>query len=155
MNSGMFYRRGSSLTNTLSLPRNVVDLGVDRATDQALTDAAAFPDLNSAIHQKLDAIVTMIEEHKAMSRIESVQLKDEVNKLGSEVMNLERKLETTPSQARVSRIPRDLSVSFQCFTDGYFSCVVTLQEAVKALHDKSAESDKFEGAERYMYNALF
>ena len=68
---------------------------------------------------------------------------------------LKRKLETAQTQTAPSskraRIPRDLSVSHSdYFIFSSYTANDTLQEAVKTLHDRSSESERFEGAERYI-----
>ena len=91
MHSGMFYRRVSSLTNRLA--------GEGTSTEEHEAEGvraesyggypapypAGYPDASFGIHQKLDAIVSMFNEHKAESRAENSQLKEQIGSLGSGV----------------------------------------------------------------------
>jgi len=68
-----------------------------------------------AIHQKLDAIVTLVNEHKVETRAENALLNEKLGNLESEVTKVKRKFEETgpsqPGTSKCARIPRSLSVS--------------------------------------------
>jgi peptidoglycan hydrolase CwlO-like protein len=70
-------------------------------------------------------------EQKADARAENAELKKQLSALGTEVSDLNRKIESkaTSSPSKKTKIPE-------------------LSEAVKALLDNCSESEKFEGSER-------
>lgn len=118
MHSGMFYRRGASLTNA---PVGEGTSTGNREAETAHGESAfggfqsIYPDPTFAIHQKLDAIVDLFDKHKAETRAENAQLKEKIGGLGSEVTKLKRRLEenaqSQPAPSKCARIPRSLSVS--------------------------------------------
>lgn len=112
MHSGMFYRGGTSLTNRLA------GEGTSTGGEGVVYGSpypAGYPDPDIGIHQKLDAILVMFNEHKAELRAETAQVREEVGSLLSEVSKLKQKLEEPLQHQTVlsqrSRIPRDISVN--------------------------------------------
>jgi len=79
-------------------------------------------DQSLAINQKLDGLLALFMEQKSESRAENADLKKQISILGSEVLELKRRIDTassSPSEKR--RIPRDLSVRvFHCVSVPYF-----------------------------------
>lgn len=144
MESGSFYGAGPSFVVLSGYPSNAV---LVRQQDGSL-----------AIHQKLDSMMSLFADHKRLlveSKAETADLKSKLDALGSEVVELKKKVETAPTAASTpkrKRVPCELSVK------GYLMMYVAatsgglhfLQDAVKALHDGSQETDQFEGAERYI-----
>ena len=148
MQSGMFYRGGSSLTSSITGQGSSAGCKVERAYVEG-TYGGYPPDPSFALYQKLDAIANMLNEHKTEIQTETAQLKEKVSNLGSEVAKLKQQLEDTAqsssSSSQCARIPCSLSASVSA---NFSFLTVLFQEAVKALHDGAAESEKFEGSER-------
>ena len=125
MFSSGFYGNKSPLTRRLAVEESRVRDGVGNSHAQAEAAAGTSygdygptgsPDPTISIHQKLDAIVFMFEEHKTETRSENRKLKEEIVGLRSEVAELKKKVEESAQASQFqlpsrSRIPRDLSVS--------------------------------------------
>ena len=97
MFSSGFYGNKSSLTRRLAVEESRVRDGVGNNHAQAESAAGisyrdygstSFPDPTISIHEKLDAIVFMFDEHKTETRSENRKLKEEIVGLRCEVAEL-------------------------------------------------------------------
>ena len=102
MESGSFYGAGPSFVAPSGYPSNAVPV--------------RQPDGSLAIHQKLDSMMSLFADHKRLlveSKAETADLKSKLDALGSEVVELKKKVEAAPTTATTpkrKRVPRELSV---------------------------------------------